>query len=66
MAVDAEHAAFLAKPVAVEIEVVVLMLEIWKVEMLMLEILMFEIPIVAATVATRMIASPVAVTEAAG
>jgi hypothetical protein len=57
MAVDAEHAAFLAKLVAVEVQVDILM---------MLEILMLEIPIVAATVATRMIACPVAVTEAAG
>src|SRR5258705_2796265 len=43
--VDAEYAAFLAKPVAVEVQV-----EILKVEILMLEILMLDNPIVAATI----------------
>jgi hypothetical protein len=49
MAVDAEHAAFFAKPVAVEVEV------------LRPEILMLEVPTVAATVPIRAIACAVAV-----
>jgi hypothetical protein len=56
MAVDAEHTTFLAKPVAVEVQV----------EILMLEILMLKIPTVAATIPTRLIARAVAVGEAAG
>jgi hypothetical protein len=61
MAVDAEHAALLAQPVAVEVQVDILKVEVFKVEILRL-----AIPIVAATIGMRMIACPVAVTEAAG
>src|SRR5260370_23190231 len=51
MAVDAEHAAFLAQPVAVEVHVGIFRPEI----------LMFVVPAIAATVAMRTIACAVAV-----